>query len=74
MRQQQGLPLTLHRLSRAEDVHQGYLVKRAIKSGRNWKKRFFVLRIDALLYAVDEFHTAKVHVASLAQIVVQTLF
>ena len=62
IRQQQGLSVhsTLHRLSPVDEGREGFLVKRAIKSGRNWKKRFCVLRIDSLLYATDEFHTAKV--------------
>ena len=62
IRQQQGLSVhsTLHRLSPVDKGREGFLVKRAIKSGRNWKKRFCVLRVDSLLYATDEFHTAKV--------------
>jgi hypothetical protein len=31
-------------------VRSGYLWKRAIKSGRNWKRRFFVLAEDKLVY------------------------
>ena len=31
----------------------GYLWKRAVNSGRNWKRRFFVLSEDSLAYFVD---------------------
>jgi hypothetical protein len=31
-------------------VYSGFLWKRAIKSGRNWKRRFFVLYPDRIAY------------------------
>ena len=34
-------------------VKTGFLVKRAVKSGGNWKKRFFVLSDTALTYFED---------------------
>jgi hypothetical protein len=37
----------------------GFLWKRAVKSGRNWKRRLFVLREATLIYCVDEGHCDK---------------
>lgn len=38
----------------------GYLTKRAIKSGRNWKQRYFILHESALVYTTDEYSAEKV--------------
>ena len=40
-------------------VKTGFLVKRAVKSGGNWKKRFFVLSDNALTYFEDASKARK---------------
>jgi hypothetical protein len=40
-------------------IRAGYLWKRALKSGRNWKRRYFILTDDKISYHVDEFSAAK---------------
>jgi len=37
---------------------EGFLTKRAMKSGRNWKRRFFILKNNAMIY-FDEKPTEK---------------
>jgi hypothetical protein len=39
----------------------GYMHKRAIKSGRNWKRRYFILSQDILSYYEDEFKVLKLN-------------
>ena len=38
---------------------EGYLLKRAIKSGRNWKRRYFRLCGDKFSYFDNELSTQK---------------
>ena len=38
------------RLLSEASVKEGWLTKRALKSGRNWKKRWFVLTREAISY------------------------
>ena len=35
-------------------LKEGYLIKRAMKSGRNWKKRYFVLRASGVISYCDK--------------------
>lgn len=35
-------------------LKEGYLIKRAMKSGRNWKKRYFVLTVDGVIEYGDK--------------------
>jgi len=39
----------------------GYLLKRAVKSGRNWKRRYFRLQNSTLNYFTDEYAAGKKH-------------
>jgi hypothetical protein len=39
----------------------GYMHKRAIKSGRNWKRRYFILSQGVLSYYEDEFKVQKLN-------------
>ena len=38
-----------------ENIKEGFLTKRALKSGRNWKRRYFALNGNGLAYFKDEF-------------------
>mmetsp|Transcript_29279 Transcript_29279/g.47030 ORF Transcript_29279/g.47030 Transcript_29279/m.47030 type:complete len:830 (-) Transcript_29279:37-2526(-) len=55
---------------------QGELVKRAMKSGRNWKKRYFVLKNNALIYYDEkptEANDKSSHPKGLVEITAKTV-
>ena len=64
LQQQQGMQRKSSSAMMSQQVESkprsGYLTKRAIKSGRNWKQRYFILHDNALVYTTDEYSVEKV--------------
>ena len=62
LQQQQGMQRKSSSAMMSQQIEPrcGYLTKRAIKSGRNWKQRYFILHDNALVYTTDEYSAEKV--------------